>query len=357
MAEARYPTTWWTRLDDGRIRCDVCPRACALHEGQTGLCFVRAREGDRIVLTTYGRSSGFCVDPIEKKPLNHFLPGTSVLSFGTAGCNLACRFCQNWDISKSRETDTLTDTASAEQIAEAASRLGCRSVAFTYNDPVIFMEYAMDVADACRERGLKAVAVTAGYMNTEPRAAFYRHMDAANVDLKAFTDEFYQRICAGRLGPVLDTLEYLKHETDVWFEITNLLIPGLNDAPEETDAMTRWIVEHLGPDVPVHFTAFHPDWKLHDRPSTPAAMLTRAREIAMANGIRYAYTGNVHDVAGEATRCHACGVVLIERDCYRLGAWRLDQRGRCAGCGEPCTGVFDGAPGRWGARRLPVRLR
>jgi pyruvate formate lyase activating enzyme len=315
------------------------------------------RQGDRVVLTTYGRSSGFCVDPIEKKPLNHFLPGTSVLSFGTAGCNLACRFCQNWDMSKSREMDTLTDAASPAQIAEAASRLGCRSVAFTYNDPVIFMEYAMDVADACRERGLKTVAVTAGYMNAGPRAEFYRQIDAANVDLKAFSDDFYRRVCAGRLQPVLDTLEYLAHETAVWLEITNLLIPGMNDAPEETDAMTRWIVEHLGPDVPVHFTAFHPDWKLRDRPATPPSTLTRAREIALANGIRHAYTGNVHDVAGQSTCCHACGVALIERDWYELGAWRLDARGRCAACGQPCAGVFDDAPGRWGARRLPVRLR
>jgi pyruvate formate lyase activating enzyme len=357
VTEARYPTSWWTRLDDGRIRCDVCPRACALHEGQTGLCFVRGRDGDQIVLTTYGRSSGFCVDPIEKKPLNHFLPGTSVLSFGTAGCNLACRFCQNWDMSKSREMEALADAASPEQIAETASRLGCRSVAFTYNDPVIFMEYAMDVADACRERGVKAVAVTAGYMNARPRAEFYRHMDAANVDLKAFSDDFYHRICAGRLQPVLDTLEYLKQETAVWFEITNLMIPGLNDAAEETDAMTRWIVEHLGADVPVHFTAFHPDWKLRDRPATPTRTLTRAREIALANGIRHAYTGNVHDLEGQSTRCHACDTVLIERDWYELGAWRLDERGRCAACGQPCAGVFDGGQGRWGARRLPLRLR
>jgi pyruvate formate lyase activating enzyme len=315
------------------------------------------RTDDQIVLTTYGRSSGFCVDPIEKKPLNHFLPGTSVLSFGTAGCNLACRFCQNWDISKSREIDTLADAASPDQIAEVASRLGCRSVAFTYNDPVIFMEYAMDVADACRARGLKAVAVTAGYMNAGPRGEFYRHMDAANVDLKAFTDDFYHRICAGRLGPVLDTLEYLQRETSVWFEITNLMIPGLNDAPEETDAMTRWIVDRLGPDVPVHFTSFHPDWKLLDRPPTPSATLMRARDIALANGIRYAYTGNVHDVVGQSTRCHNCGILLIERDWYQLGQWGLDKRGRCSACGERCAGVFDGAPGCWGARRLPIRVR
>ena len=308
------------------------------------------------MLTTYGRSSGFCVDPIDKKPLNHFLPGTSVLSFGTAGCNLACRFCQNWDISKSREVDTLADAAAPEAIAEAAQRLGCRSVAFTYNDPVIFMEYAMDVADACRERGIRAVAVTAGYMNPGPRAEFYRHMDAANVDLKAFTDEFYRRVCAGRLAPVLDTLEYLKHETSVWLEITNLMIPGLNDAPGETEAMSRWIVERLGPDVPVHFTAFHPDRKLRDRPPTPPATLVRAREIALAAGIRYAYTGNVHDPAGQSARCHRCGAVLIGRDWYELGAWRLDADGRCAACGERCAGVFEGRPGRWGARRLPVRL-
>jgi len=345
-ATTSHPTIWWSRLEDGRIRCDVCPRACALHEGQAGLCFVRRRADDRIVLTTYGRSSGFCVDPIDKKPLNHFLPGTSVLSFGTAGCNLACRFCQNWDISKSREVDTLADAAAPEAIAEAAQRLGCRSVAFTYNDPVIFMEYAMDVADACRERGIRAVAVTAGYMNPGPRAEFYRHMDAANVDLKAFTDEFYRRVCAGRLAP----------ETSVWLEITNLMIPGLNDAPGETEAMSRWIVERLGPDVPVHFTAFHPDRKLRDRPPTPPATLVRAREIALAAGIRYAYTGNVHDPAGQSARCHRCGAVLIGRDWYELGAWRLDADGRCAACGERCAGVFEGRPGRWGARRLPVRL-
>ncbi|HZD18482.1 MAG TPA: AmmeMemoRadiSam system radical SAM enzyme, partial [Actinomycetota bacterium] len=242
-----HPTRYWTRLRDGRVRCDVCPRACALHEGQRGFCFVRGREGDEIVLTTYGRSSGFCVDPIEKKPLNHFLPGTSVLSFGTAGCNLGCRFCQNWDISKSREIDTLADAASPEDIAAAAERLACRSIAFTYNDPVIFFEYAIDVADACRERGIKAVAVTAGYISPEPRREFYAHMDAANVDLKSFAEPFYHRVCLGHLAPVLDTLEYLKHETDVWFEITNLLIPGENDSDEEIDAMTRWVVEHLGP--------------------------------------------------------------------------------------------------------------
>jgi pyruvate formate lyase activating enzyme len=314
------------------------------------------REGDRIVLTTYGRSSGFCIDPIEKKPLNHFLPGTSVLSFGTAGCNLACRFCQNWDISKSREIDTLTDEASPDTIAQAAERLGCRSVAFTYNDPVIFLEYATDIADACRERGIKAVAVTAGYINADPRVEFYRHMDAANVDLKGFTEDFYHRICSGHLRPVLETLEYLKHETSVWFEITNLLIPGLNDSDDEVDAMTRWVVDRLGPDVPMHFTAFHPDWKMRDRPPTPPATLSRARAIALRNGVRYAYTGNVHDHEGQSTYCHACGRVLVSRDWYQLGTWNVAHDGVCAACGEPCAGMFEARPGHWGARRLPVRL-
>ncbi|MGZ4137439.1 MAG: AmmeMemoRadiSam system radical SAM enzyme [Actinomycetota bacterium] len=349
-------THFASRLSDGRIRCDVCPRACALHDGQRGLCFVRAREGDEIVLATYGRSSGFCVDPIEKKPLNHFLPGTSVLSFGTAGCNLACRFCQNWDISKSRETDTLADEASPEAIADAAARLGCRSVAFTYNDPVIFLEYAIDVADACRSRGIRAVAVTAGYVNDGARRELFAHMDAANVDLKAFTDDFYHRVCAGRLAPVLETLEYLREETSVWFEITNLVIPALNDSDAEIDAMTRWVVDRLGPDVPMHFTAFHGDWKMLDRPPTPAATLTRARAIATGNGVRYAYTGNVRDRDGQSTFCHRCGAALISRDGYDVEGWLLGDGGTCARCGEPCAGVFEARPGRWGARRLPVRL-
>lgn len=351
------PTHYWHALEDGRIQCDVCPRACKLHEGQQGLCFIRARHDDQIVLTSYGRSSGFCVDPIEKKPLNHFLPGTPILSFGTAGCNLACKFCQNWDMSKSREMDTLADQASPEKIARMARELGCRSVAYTYNDPVIFLEYAMDVAQACREVGIKSVAVTAGYICDEPRVEFYRYMDAANVDLKAFTERFYRKITGGRLQPVLDTLTYLRHETDVWLEITTLLIPGENDSDKELEAMTQWIVEHLGPDVPVHFTAFHPDWKMRNHAHTPASTLTRARRIAMNNGIRYVYTGNVHDQQGGSTYCHHCGRRLIGRDWYELSDWNLTGEGLCTGCATPCAGVFEARAGHWGARRLPVRLR
>jgi pyruvate formate lyase activating enzyme len=349
-------TKYWHRLEDGRVQCDVCPRVCKLHDGQRGMCFVRGCEGGEVVLTTHGRSSGFCVDPVEKKPLNHFLPGSPILSFGTAGCNLACRFCQNWDISKSREVDTLADSASPEGIAAAAERLGCRSVAFTYNDPVIFHEYAIDVAQACHARGIRAVAVTAGYVCPEPRAEFYRHMDAANVDLKAFTDRFYHELCAARLEPVLDTLRYIRHETKVWLEITNLVIPGENDGDEELDALSAWVVRELGPDVPLHFTAFHPDWKMLDAAPTPPATLRRARQMALANGARYVYTGNVRDLDGGTTYCHACGARLVVRDGYTICAWTLTPDGRCEACGAPCAGVFEGPPGAWGTRRQPVRL-
>jgi pyruvate formate lyase activating enzyme len=342
-------TQYWHMLDGGRVQCDVCPRACKLKDGQRGLCFVRGAEKGRVRLFSYGRSSGFCVDPIEKKPLNHFLPGTSVLSFGTAGCNLACKFCQNWDMSKSREMDRLADAATPEELAVAAERLGCSSVAFTYNDPVVFMEYAIDVAQACRERGLYSVAVTAGYMCAEPRAEFYRHMDAANVDLKAFTERFYYKVCGGELAPVLETLEYLRHETHVWFEITTLLIPDENDSDPEIDAMTQWIREKLGPDVPLHFTAFHPDWKMTDKPPTPPTTLAHARRIALANGLRYVYTGNVHDFEGGSTYCHGCGTRVIERDWYELDAWGLAADGCCANCGTQIPGVFRDRPGNWGA--------
>ncbi len=353
---ASFPTKYWHVLEDGRVQCDVCPRACKLREGQQGLCFVRACEDHKVVLKTYGRSSGFCIDPIEKKPLNHYLPGTPVLSFGTAGCNLACKFCQNWDMSKSREMDTLADSAMPETLAAKAVSLGCRSIAYTYNDPVIFMEYAIDVAKECRKRDIKSIAVTAGYICPEARTEFYQYIDAANVDLKGFKEQFYFKLCGGHLKDVLDTLTYLKHETNVWFEITTLLIPGENDSDEEINDMTRWVIANLGPDVPIHFTAFHPDWKMMDVPPTPPSTLTRAREIAISNGIRYVYTGNVHDADGSSTYCHQCGQRLIERDWYQLGEWNLDENQCCNRCGTRLPGLFESRPGNWGPHRMGVRI-
>ncbi|MCP4695850.1 MAG: AmmeMemoRadiSam system radical SAM enzyme [Gammaproteobacteria bacterium] len=356
IVQTVVPTRFHHQLEDGRVQCDLCPRACKLKNGQQGLCFVRENRDDQIVLTTYGRSSGFCVDPIEKKPLNHFLPGTPILSFGTAGCNLACKFCQNWDMSKSRQMNTLADQASPQVLARTARQLGCSSVAYTYNDPVIFHEYAIDVAKECRKSGILSVAVTAGYICEEPRREFFSYMDAANVDLKAFTEDFYLKLTGAHLQPVLDTLRYLKHETDVWIELTTLLIPGENDSEQELQAMTQWVVENLGPDVPMHFTAFHPDWKMLNKPRTPARTLSMARRIALQNGIHHAYTGNVHDEDGESTYCHQCGNKLIGRDWYVLGVWNLSADGKCKQCGTPCAGVFADGPGDWGSKRMPVRL-
>ncbi len=356
LTEDTVSTRYWHALEDGRLQCDLCPRECRLHPDQRGLCFVRARQGDEVVLTTYGRSSGFCIDPIEKKPLNHFLPGTPVLSFGTAGCNLACKFCQNWDISKSREIDTLSGRATPEQLARAAVQHGCRSVAYTYNDPVIFLEYAVDVAAACREQGVNSVAVSAGYISPEPRREFFAAMDAANIDLKAFSERFYRKLTGSSLAPVLDTLLYLRHETSVWLEITTLLIPGWNDSDAELHEACAWLHRELGPDVPLHFSAFHPDFKMRDLPRTPAATLSRARHIAKEEGLRDVYTGNVHDPAGGSTYCAGCGELLIGRDWYELSTWNLDPQGRCAACATPLPGVFEARPGAWGRRRQPVAV-
>ncbi len=397
-----------------------------MREGQRGLCYVRGVENGEVVLTSYGAASGFCIDPIEKKPLNHFLPGTPVLSFGQFGCNLTCRFCQNWsiskatrdnprqhgvellqsekthneilyeerlkkahselhtantqvfetakkpqntadnstctfsqnwDISKSRQFDRLQDQASPEMIAEAALQTGCRSVAFTYNDPVIFLEYAVDVAQACHERGIKTVAVSAGYICPEPREEFYRHMDAANIDLKAFTEDFYLDLCSSHLANVLETLVYLKHETDVWFEITTLLVPGENDSDKELNEECAWIAENLGLTVPVHFSAFHPDWKMQDKPRTPPETLIRARNIALNHGLKHVYLGNIHSLEGSSTYCPGCGEMLIGRDWYQLSTWRLTQSGMCANCGSSVAGRFEDKPGNWGRKRQPVKLQ
>jgi pyruvate formate lyase activating enzyme len=350
----QYPARYWHKLNDGRIQCDLCPRDCKLNEGQRGACFVRGRINNMMVLTTYGRSSGFCVDPIEKKPLNHFYPGSSILSFGTAGCNLACKFCQNWDISKSRSFDKLADQASPEAIANTAVESECMSVAFTYNDPVIFAEYAMDVADACHEQDIKTVAVTAGYMHDVPRREFYAKMDAANVDLKAFTEEFYFKQTGAHLQPVLETLQYLRRETQVWVELTTLLIPGYNDSAHEIGQMCEWIAKELGTDVPLHFTAFHPDYKMTLIPATPASKLTEARQIAQAAGLLHVYTGNVHDLSGGTTLCSKCHQPLIVRDWYQIREYRVTEKGKCPHCGTKLSGHFDKFEGQFGGQRIPL---
>ncbi len=356
MSTNHYPGRWWHRLDDGRIQCDLCPRDCKLHDGQRGACFVRQNLGGEMMLTTYGRSSGFCIDPIEKKPLNHFYPGSSVLSFGTAGCNLACKFCQNWDISKSKDMDRLMDQAAPDEIARAAEESGCKSVAFTYNDPVIFAEYALDTADACHARGIRTVAVTAGYIHAAPRREFYAKIDAANVDLKAFSDEFYFKLTGAHLTPVLDTLRYIRHETNTWLEITTLLIPGKNDSDEELRAMAQWIAKELGPDVPLHFSAFHPDYKMIDIPATPTQTLSRARAIALQAGLRYVYTGNVHDTDGGTTYCPSCRTALIMRDWYRIEDYRLTPDGHCPDCQTPIAGHFEKFTRQFGNRRIPIAI-
>ena len=355
-AESSHPARYFHALADGRIQCDLCPRDCKLADGQRGLCFVRQNQGGQMILTTYGRSSGFCLDPIEKKPLSHFYPGSSVLSFGTAGCNLSCKFCQNWDISKSKEMDRLSDQASPEQIARAAVAHRASSVAFTYNDPVIFAEYAMDTADACRQVGVKTVAVTAGYIHATPRADFYAKMDAANVDLKGFTERFYQKLTGSHLQPVLETLKYLVHHTSVWTEITTLLIPGFNDSEAELTELSEWILRELRSDVPLHFSAFHPDYKMMNVPPTRPETLQKARAIARRCGLLHVYTGNVHDIDGDTTLCPGCGDPLIVRDYYQILAYTLDDKGQCPRCQHKLAGHFASQAGTFGRRRLPVRI-
>ncbi len=350
-----YKAKYFTPISKEKIKCDLCPRACVIGEGQHGFCLVRQNHGNQMILTTYGRSSGFCVDPIEKKPLNHFYPGQPILSFGTAGCNLGCRFCQNWDISKAKKLDKLQQQASPYKIAKAGKDLNCVGIAFTYNDPVIFAEYAIDIAKECQEIGLKTVAVTAGYIMPKARKEFYQHIDAANVDLKAFTQSFYKRLCMANLDPILETLCYLKHETNVWFEITNLVIPTHNDAYKEIDEMTKWAMKHLGPDVPLHFTAFHPDFKMNDLPRTPDEHLIKARKIALENGLNYVYTGNMHNHETASTYCPECEHLLIERDWYELGKYHIKDN-CCEFCGTKIPGHFTNEKGEWGRKRLPVAL-
>jgi len=341
MGSSRHSARWWRPLDgpEPRFRCELCPRACELKPGQRGFCYVRLASDDGLVLDTYGRSSGFAVDPIEKKPLYHFLPGSTVLSFGTAGCNLGCRFCQNWDLSRARSADRAQAQASPEQIAALAQRQGCASVAFTYNEPIIFAEYAIDAALACREAGVRTVAVSAGYIEAGPREEFFSVMDGANIDLKAFSDAFYRRLCGARLEPVLDTLRYLAQQTEIHLEITTLLIPGENDRDDELSELCAFVAGELGPEVPLHFSAFHPTYKLTDKSRTPHATQQRARRVALEHGLKHVYLGNVYDPEASSSYCAGCGERLIERGGYRLGEIRM-RGDACARCKRVLHGVF-----------------
>ncbi len=334
MKEAR----WWHTEDDGRILCTLCPRFCRIGDGQAGFCYIRKNVDGKLYSLGYGSSTGFAIDPIEKKPLNHFLPGSEILSFGTAGCNLGCRFCQNWSISKAKLDEAQSVGVTPDDVVELAVKHKAPSIAFTYNDPVIWGEFVIDISHAARERGLKSVMVTAGYITPEARPEVFRYVDAANVDLKAFTERFYHRLTFSHLDPVLDTLKWLKRETDVWFEITNLMIPGENDGVDETKRLASWVVENLGESVPLHFTAFHPDFKLTDKPPTPAATLKRARQIAQSIGVKFCYVGNVHDREGQTTYCPACQGALIRRSWHEILEYNLDGN-RCP-CGEAIPGLF-----------------
>lgn len=354
--QLHFPAGYWHRNDSDKLECELCPHHCKLAEGQRGICFVRQRIGNEIILTTYGKSSGFCIDPIEKKPLHHFYPGSPVLSFGTAGCNLKCKFCQNWDISHAKAFDRLTEQASPQKIAKVSAEKGCKSVAFTYNDPVIFLEYARDTAIACKQKELKTVAVTAGYAEGQARKDFFEWMDAANVDLKAFSDSFYQQMTGGDLKTVLDTLVYIREKTGIWLEITTLIIPGKNDDPQEIKKMSAWVKANLGPDTPLHFSAFHPDHKMRDWISTPLTTLIQCREIALAEGLQHIYLGNVHYPEADATYCSHCGKAVIQRDWYEILDYQLDESGKCRYCGEKVSGRYDTASGNWGSKRQPVQI-
>jgi pyruvate formate lyase activating enzyme len=350
MSQARY---WQAASAPGDVVCTLCPHRCALRPGATGRCGARANVDGRLELLTWGRNAVVCIDPIEKKPLYHFLPGTPTLSFGGFGCNLSCSCCQNWELSRHRGgIDRPVDTP--EAIAAAAVRKGCRSVAMTYNEPAIALEYASAVADACRAVGVRPVGVSAGYVSEAARPEFFRSFDAVNIDLKAFSESFYKRHCHAHLAPVLETLKYAATETRTWVEVTTLLIPGLNDGDAEVAALARWIAEEMSPTVPLHLSAFHPDHKLMDVPPTPPATLRRARAVARAEGLAFVYTGNIDDPEGETTLCPGCGAPTLRRDRYEILGHGLDPHGRCVRCDTQLPGVFDGPPGNWGRRRQAV---
>ena len=342
-----HPARWAEPADGrGKIRCSLCPRGCQLGLDQAGFCFIRQNRDGKLITLGYGRTTGFAVDPIEKKPLNHFYPATGILSFGTVGCNLGCKFCQNWTSSRARSFGHRGELVTPADVVKLAELEGCPSIAFTYNEPIIFAEFAIDVAGLAHERGIKTVAVTAGYISPAARSEFFAHMDAANVDLKSMSEQFYRKLSAAHLAPVLETLDYLARETKVWVEVTNLVIPGHNDSEAELDKLSGWVVEHMGVDTPIHFSAFHPDFRLSEIERTPSSTLARARELAQKNGARHVYTGNIHDAKGQSTYCPRCGELVIGRQGFRVSPYRLDEKGHCSSCGGAIAGRFGAAAGQ-----------
>lgn len=337
--EIYHPAMWWEKADNGKLLCTLCPRYCTIGEGQAGFCYIRQNINGKLYSIGYGRPTGFAIDPVEKKPLNHFLPGSDILSFGTAGCNLGCKFCQNWSTSKAKIDNVRSLEASPEEVIALAGKHHTPSIAFTYNDPVIFGEYVIDISRIAREEGIKSVMVTAGYIDKEARKDVYKYIDAANVDLKAFTENFYAKLTSSHLDDVLNTLIWLRKETNVWFEITTLLIPGENDSVEEIKQMCEWILQNLGDDVPLHFTAFHPDFKMTNKPRTPGTTLTSARQTALKLGIKYCYVGNVHDAVGQNTYCPNCKKTLITRDWHSVLSNQLAGN-LCPYCSTSIAGFF-----------------
>jgi pyruvate formate lyase activating enzyme len=333
------PAKWWQTTDSGKILCTLCPRYCKIGEEQTGFCYIRKNIGGMLVSTGYGHPTGFAIDPIEKKPLSHFLPGTNILSFGTAGCNLGCKFCQNWSMSKAKLDDLNALTVSPEDVVQLAKKHNVPSIAYTYNDPTIFGEYVIDISQIAHAESIRSVMVTNGYIDKQARKEVYKYIDAANVDLKAFTDRFYHKLTFSHLKDVLDTLVWLGNDTDVWIEITTLLIPDENDSTDEIMQMCDWLLNNLSETVPLHFTAFHPDFKMHNKPRTPESTLKRAREIALKAGIKYCYIGNVFDREGQTTYCPQCETSLIERDWHNVITNRVEN-GKCYKCGCEIAGIF-----------------